>query len=142
LYIYSIRALNHGQYPYKWLWDYAGDKFFSRRQNKFFTGVSPQHITTQEKLAACGALASPECQCALAAKAGCFQTLSLRESDIWNPYEVYDSRYIPRIYHVYTWSVVYAWYLVYTTYIRAMYIMMVYLTVVFTQAPSWCGHNS
>ncbi len=33
-------------------------------------------------------------------------------------------------------------YLVYTTYIRAMYIMMVYLTVVFAQAPSWCGHNS
>ncbi len=27
VYIYSIWALNRGQYPYKWLWDYAGDKF-------------------------------------------------------------------------------------------------------------------
>ncbi len=28
MYIYSIWALNHGHYPYKWLWTYAGDKFF------------------------------------------------------------------------------------------------------------------
>ncbi len=27
VYIYSIWPLNRGQYPYKWLWDYAGDIF-------------------------------------------------------------------------------------------------------------------
>ncbi len=30
LYIYSIWALNLGQYPYTWLWDYAGDKLLKQ----------------------------------------------------------------------------------------------------------------
>ena len=28
------------------MWDYAGGKFWSRRRNKFFTGVSPHIYTT------------------------------------------------------------------------------------------------
>ncbi len=35
--------LNRGQYPYKWLWTYAGDTFL---RNKIFTGASPRPITT------------------------------------------------------------------------------------------------
>jgi hypothetical protein len=27
IYIYIIWALNRGQFPYKWLWDYAGYNF-------------------------------------------------------------------------------------------------------------------
>ncbi len=49
MYIYSIWALNRGHYPYKWLWTYAGDKFFEAEGEIKFspvTGVCPRPITT------------------------------------------------------------------------------------------------
>ena len=39
LYIYSIWALNRGHYPYKWLWTYAGDKFFEAEGEIKFSPV-------------------------------------------------------------------------------------------------------
>ncbi len=39
MYIYSIWALNHGHYPYKWLWTYAGDKFFEAEGEIKFSPV-------------------------------------------------------------------------------------------------------
>ncbi len=44
--MYSIWALNIGQYPYKWLWDYAGDKLLKPKAETIFTGVCPRLITT------------------------------------------------------------------------------------------------
>jgi hypothetical protein len=40
--------LNRGQYPYKWLWDYAGDKFFEAEGEINFSPVyaRPRPITT------------------------------------------------------------------------------------------------
>ena len=39
MYIYSIWALNRGHYPYKWLWTYAGDKFFEAEGEIKFSPV-------------------------------------------------------------------------------------------------------
>ncbi len=39
--MYAIWALNRGQYPYKWLWDYAGDKFLKPKANKNFHRCKP-----------------------------------------------------------------------------------------------------
>jgi hypothetical protein len=36
IYIYSIWTLNHGYYPYKWLWIYGGDKFLKPKAHKNF----------------------------------------------------------------------------------------------------------
>ncbi len=38
--------LNCGQYPYKWLWTYAGDKFFEVEGEIKFSPVCPRPITT------------------------------------------------------------------------------------------------
>ena len=38
--------LNRGHYPYKWLWNYAGDKFLKPKAHKKFTGVEPRPSTT------------------------------------------------------------------------------------------------
>ncbi len=39
MYIYSIWSINHGHYPYKWLWTYAGDKFFEAEGEIKFSPV-------------------------------------------------------------------------------------------------------
>ncbi len=41
----SIWAMKRDRYPYKWLWDYAGDKFLKPKANKIFTSVSPRPIS-------------------------------------------------------------------------------------------------
>ena len=41
LYIYSILMLNRGHYPYKWLWNYAGDKFLKPKAHKNFHRCRP-----------------------------------------------------------------------------------------------------
>ncbi len=44
-----MRAMNRGQYPYKWLWAYAGDKILKPKAKNIFTSVSPRPITTPEE---------------------------------------------------------------------------------------------
>ncbi len=41
LYIHLLYMLHHGQYPYKWLWDYAGDNILKPGANKLFHRCRP-----------------------------------------------------------------------------------------------------
>jgi hypothetical protein len=55
-----ICLLNHGQYPYKWLCDYAGDKFLKPEAKK---SVGPRPITTSERISPCSVYVRRFCVC-------------------------------------------------------------------------------
>ncbi len=88
MYIYSIWALNRGYYPYKWLWTYAGDKFFEAEGEIKFSPVyahdllllqllhQPLHLLGC-KLSCCLTLGACWCNTNLCKLQAAFQQLDL-----------------------------------------------------------------